>query len=127
MSYLTPTRGLLGHFLRSADPNAVDQRALSLPIRLLTSSSLRAILTARAGGGGARVGAVRRKILRDGGGGDRVAVVGFREGRGGEVRHVRGDEGSDRGDSDDGINGEWEGGETEDLTGGKKTMAQGGK
>ena len=46
----TTTRGLLGHFPRGADPPAIDRRATTPPVQSLTSSSLRAILAAGAGG-----------------------------------------------------------------------------
>ena len=51
---LSPTtaRGLLGHFLRGADPPATDQCVSPTPVRLPTSSSLQAISAAGAGGRG---------------------------------------------------------------------------
>ena len=74
----TTARGLLGHFLHGADPLSVCQRILSPPIRSLRSSSLRAILVAGYGGGGARAGAGRCRSPREGGGGERRAEGGAR-------------------------------------------------
>ena len=64
----TTVRGLLGHFLRGADPPTTDQRASTLPVRSPTSSSLWALLAAGAGGRGAQGGASGRRSPRDGGG-----------------------------------------------------------
>ena len=50
----TTSRGLLRHFPCGADLPATDQRGPTPPIRLPTSSFLRAILVAGAGGRGAR-------------------------------------------------------------------------
>ena len=52
MSSPTTARGLLGHFPQVADPPANDQHATTLPVQSPTSSSLRAISAAGAGGGG---------------------------------------------------------------------------
>ena len=65
----TTVRGLLGHFLRGADPPATNQRASTPPVRSPTYSSLRAISAAGARGRGARGGASSCRSLRDGGGG----------------------------------------------------------
>ena len=77
-------RGLLGHFPRGADPPANDQRATTLPVGSPTSSSLRAISAARAGGRSAWARASGRKATREvgrgGAGGDDS------EGWSGEIR-----------------------------------------
>ena len=78
----TTERGLLGHFLHGVYPPAVYQHASPSPVRSPTSSSLREISEARAGGGGVRGGAGGSKIPRNGGGGGR--------GAGGRSRDVRG-------------------------------------
>ena len=57
----TTTRGLLGHFPRGADPPAIDRRAKITPFRYPTSSSLRAISAAGAGGRGAWARASSRR------------------------------------------------------------------
>ena len=57
-------RGLLGHFLHGAEPSAVGQHALPLPVQSLIYLSLRAILAAGDRGGGARGGMAGRKIPR---------------------------------------------------------------
>ena len=78
----TTARGLLGNFLRGADPPAADQRVSPPPFQSPTSSSLRAISVAGAGGGGARGGAGGRRSLWDGRGGGRRARGINRDGRG---------------------------------------------
>ena len=65
----TTARGLLGHFLRGVDPPATDQRAPTRPVRLPTSSSIRVILAAGAGGRCARGGSSGCRSPRDDGGG----------------------------------------------------------
>ena len=65
MLYPTTTRGLLGIFSRSADLPANDPRATNPPVRLPTSSSLRAILAAGAGVTSVRGGASGRRGLRE--------------------------------------------------------------
>ena len=74
MPSLTTRRGLLGHFPRGADPPANDRRATTPPVRSLTSSSLRAISAAGAGGRGAWARASGRRDTREvgrgGAGGD---------------------------------------------------------
>ena len=64
----TTTWGLLGHFPRGADPPANDQHATTPPVRSPTSSSLRAISTAGAGGRSAWAGASGRRATREIGG-----------------------------------------------------------
>ena len=78
----TKARGLLEHFPRGADPPAVNQHASPLPVLSLTSSSLRKIWAARAGGGGARGGTGGCKSPRDGGGESRGGEGRSRYGRG---------------------------------------------
>ena len=73
MPPLTTARGLIGNFVRGADPPVVDQCDSPLPVQLPTSLSLRAISAARAGGEGVRGGTGRRKIPRDGRGAGRGA------------------------------------------------------
>ena len=53
----TTMRGLLGIFPRGADPRATNPRTTTLPVQSPTSSSLRAISVARAGGRSTRGGA----------------------------------------------------------------------
>ena len=66
--------GPSGPFSRGADPPANDRRATTLPVRLPTSSSLRAISAAGAGGRRAWAGASGRRatgeVGRGGAGGD---------------------------------------------------------
>ena len=57
----TTAQGLLGHFPWGADPPSNDRRATTPPVRSPTSSSLRAILAARAGGRSAWGGASGRR------------------------------------------------------------------
>ena len=56
--------GLLGHFPRGADPPANNRRATNLSVRLPTSSSLRAVLAARAGGRGVWARVSGRRVTR---------------------------------------------------------------
>ena len=88
------SRGLLGNFLCGTDPLTTDQCASPLPVRLLTSSSLQAILAAGAGGRSMRGGAKSRKSPRDGGG------WGWRS-RGEEQVRRRGNERRDGGRDED--------------------------
>ena len=61
----TTTRGLLGHFPRGADPPANDRRATTSPVQSPTSSSLRAISAAEAGGRGAWARESGRRATRE--------------------------------------------------------------
>ena len=61
----TTTRGLLGHFTRGVDPPANDRHATTLPVRSPTSSSLRGISEAGAGGRGAWARASGRRATRE--------------------------------------------------------------
>ena len=83
----TTAKGMLGHFPCSTDPPTVFQGFLPLTVWLLTSLSLYVILAAKAGGGGARGGAVRHMILWEGRGGGRGA--GGRDGGSGGARGGR--------------------------------------
>ena len=76
----TTAREILGHFLRGADPPAINQHASTPPVRLPTYPSLRAILAAGARGRGVWGGASGRKVPRDGGGS--IAGEGGRNGNG---------------------------------------------
>ena len=67
---------LLGFFPRGADPPANDAHATTPPVRLPKSSTLRAILAARDGGGSTRGGASGSKGPREEG----------RSGKGGEAK-----------------------------------------
>ena len=64
----TTARGLLGNLPRGADLHTTEQSDSPPPVRLSTSLSLRAILAARARGGGARGKPGGRRFPRDGGG-----------------------------------------------------------
>ena len=61
----TTTRGLLGHCPGGADLPATDRRAKTPPVRSPTSSSLRAISAAGAGGKGAWERASGRRATRE--------------------------------------------------------------
>ena len=65
MPFPTTARGLLGHFPQGSDPPANNSRATTPPVRLPTSSFLRAILAARAGGRSAWGGASGRRGPRE--------------------------------------------------------------
>ena len=78
----TTARGFLGHLLHGADPHSTNQHASPPPVRSPTSSSLRSISAAGAGGRGARGGASDCRSPRDGGG----------EGRGAGGRNRYGEE-----------------------------------
>ena len=69
----TTARGLLGIFLRGADPPATDQPTTTLHVRLPKSLSLQAISTDRAVGRGPWGGTNGRRIPRDGEGGSAKA------------------------------------------------------
>ena len=81
MTYPTTVRGLLGYFLRSTELTTADQRVSPPPIQLPKYSSLQAILTDGAGGGGARGVAGGCRSLRGGRGGDRLTGGRSRDGR----------------------------------------------
>ena len=103
----TTVRSLFGHFPRGADPPAVQQRVLPLPVRSPTSSSLQAILVAGAGGGGARGGVGGRRSPRDGGGGGRGTEGGIQGLTGNDAWHRGAGAREDRGNSDYGDGGGW--------------------
>ena len=123
----TTARGLLGHFLRGTEPPTVDQRDSPPPVQSPTSSPVRAKMTARDGGGDARGGAGRHKSLRDGEGGVRGSGGEIQGRKGSESRYRRGGKGDNRGDIDDGVNREQEGGKTEDPSGGRQNDGAGRK
>ena len=104
----TTERGLLGHFLRGTDPPTFSQSASPPPLRSPTSLSLRDILAAGAGGGGARGGTGGRKSPRDDRGEGRGAFGITRDGGGAKSRKAGGGEGDVGGDRDDGNGGKWE-------------------
>ena len=68
MPSTTTTQGLLGIFLRGADPPATDLSATTLPVRSLTSLSLQEISAAGAGVRSVRGGASSRKGPQEEGG-----------------------------------------------------------
>ena len=75
-------RGLIGHFLRIADPPTVGYRASPPPVWSLTYFSLRAISEASDGGGGVWGGAGGSKSLTGGGGGGIGSGGKHRDGKG---------------------------------------------
>ena len=99
----TTSRGMLGLFLRGADPPATDQRATTQPVRSPTSFYLQAILVARDGGGGARGGVGGCRSSRDGRGGGGEGGRVTKQGRTGkDVQYRGGGAREDTGDSYDG-------------------------